>query len=398
MRGSIRKRGRTWTYVLDLGQDTGGRRRQKWVGGFATKRQAESALTEVLERVRTGGYRDAGRTTVAEYLEQWLTGHAPAVRLTTAKSYANTLRHHVIPRIGHLRLTALEPRHVSTLIADLLATGRMLGEGGLSPRSVQYAHKILSHALSDAVKWGLLSRNPAALVDSPRVPRKEMQVWTPEQVRAFLGLVNGDRLFAMWMLFVSTGMRRGEVLGLRWADIDFDRGRLAVRQNLVEVEYELVMSEPKTAKSRRVVSLDPYTVNVLAGHRQAQLTECRALGVVSDERWAQLVFTQPDGRPCQPQNVSQAFENIVRRSGLPQIRLHDLRHTAATVALNVGIHPKVVSERLGHANIGITLDTYSHVVQGLQDAAAVELGRAIFKEEPASSVVVPLSSHGGSTG
>ena len=298
----------------------------------------------------------------------------PRLRPSTAFSHTAVVTRNLSPRIGHVRLDQLSPRHISELHHDLATNGRQSGLGGLSTRSVIYAHRILSNALGDAVRWGLIMRNPATLVSPPRLVTPEMRVWSAEDARRFLDAVSDDRLYAMWMLFVMTGMRRGEVLGLRWQDVDLTTGRIAVRQTLVEVAYELHFSEPKTKRSRRTVSIDGVTGSVIAAHRERQDEERLALGAPEHD----LLFVQPDGRPLQPQNISQAFGNLVRRLRLPPIRLHDLRHTSATLALSAGIHPKVVSERLGHSSIAITLDTYSHVVPGLQEAAASTLASLVL--------------------
>lgn len=379
MRGSIVKRGKTYSYVLYLGRDDAGSKRQKWVGGFRTKREAEAALTEALERRRTGMWGDPGRQTVGEYLHTWLTSTKPSLRATTAASYEATLTGWVIPRVGSLRLAALTPARLGALYGELLSSGRRDGAGGLSARSVRYAHSILSHALKDAVAWGLLPRNPASLVDIPRQQSREMSVWRHEDVRRFLSHVADDRLYAMWALLVTTGLRRGEVIGLRWGDIDVERGTLAVRRALVAVGYAVHVSEPKTARGRRMMAIDPLTLAALELRRDAQAVEKR----VARELWEATgyVFTDELGRAIHPQRVSVLFRNIVREAELPPIRLHDLRHTAATLALTAGIHPKVVAERLGHSAVGITLDTYSHVVGELQADAAARVAALIYDRQ-----------------
>jgi integrase len=380
MRGSVFKRGRSWTAQVFLGRDavTGKKRYRQW-GGVPTRRAAEQALTHQLELLRMGDYADAGRTTVADFLDRWLESVGTRVRPTTAASYRDMLEGHVVPRIGNVRLDQLKPMALSSLYTDLLAGGRRSGTGGLSPRTVQYIHRIVSNALSDAVRWNLLAWNPASRVDAPRVEMKEMRTWSAADVRRFLAGVADDRLFALWLLLCTTGMRRGEALGLGWRDIDFAAGNVAVRRQLVEINYELRYSEPKTARGRRSVALDPYTVGALREHRDRQRKERADLGAFDP---AELVFTKLDGTPLQPQNVSQAFGNIIPRDGLPTIRLHDLRHTAASLMLAAGIHPKIVSERLGHAGIQITLDRYSHVTAGLQTEAANVLARAVFEPQP----------------
>jgi len=376
MRGSLLKRGETWSYVLYLGRGPDGKKQQKWVGGFRTRREAEAALTEALERVRTGTWADPGRQTVGEYLEDWLTAVRPSLRSSTATSYEHTLRKWVIPRIGHLRLGALSSAKLSALYGELLRSGRHDGKGGLSARSVAYTHRIVTHALKDAVAWGLLARNPAAHVDPPRVARPEMQVWTQKEVQRFLVSVADDRLYALWTVLLATGLRRGEALGLRWDDVDLDRRRLSIQRAVTVVDYEIVVSEPKTARGRRSVSIDPTTAAVLVAHRKRQLEERLAWGPAWQD--SGYVFTTEDGRVLHPQRVTQVFKRLASEAGLPPIRLHGLRHTAATLALTAGIHPKVVSERLGHATVGITLDTYSHVGEGLQEEAATRVAGMIF--------------------
>jgi integrase len=377
MRGAIVKRGKSWSYVLYLGRDQDGKKRQKWVGGFRTRRDAEEALTQSLDRVRTGTWADPGRITVAEYLEQWLDGIRPSLRPKTAASYEDALRGWVIPRVGSFRLAGLTAPRLLAMYGELLESGRRNGSGGLSPRSVQYAHRIVSHALKDAVDHGLLVRNPASLVKPPRVPKPPMRVWSADDVRRFLAGVGDDRLYALWVLLVTTGVRRGEALGLRWEDIDLKRGLLAVRQTVVAIGYDVHISEPKTAIGRRSVSVDATTVAALKAHRRRQSEE----QLVAGPGWSEsgLAFTTESGAMIHPDRISKLFAQLVPQLELPRIRLHDLRHTAATLALTAGVHPKVVQERLGHANVTITLDTYSHVLQGLQEDAAAKVAHLVFE-------------------
>jgi integrase len=272
-------------------------------------------------------------------------------------------------------LTGLD---LSSLYGTLLVSGYRKGKTprGLSPTSVSLIHRIVTHALRDAVRWGLLARNPADQVDPPRRTEHEMPTWSAAEVRTFLEFVANDRLAAMWVLLCTTGMRRGEVLGLRWEDVDLENGRLAVRRALVEVDgYELVTSEPKTTRGRRSVRLDSRTLAALAQHRRMQAEERLSNGLGGR---SESVFTRVDGSPVRPQHVSRSFGSLSRRASLREIRLHDLRHTSATLALGAGIHPKIVSERLGHATVQLTLDRYSHVVEGLQERAAEQLGDVIF--------------------
>lgn len=375
MRGSIVKRGKTWSYVVYLGRDQAGTKRQKWVGGFRTRRDAENALNEALNRVRVGTWADPGRQTLGDYLDTWLIAVKPGLANSTWASYSNVLSAWVVPRLGRTRLAALTAADLNRVYAELLKDGGRTGRP-LSNRSVRYAHTIVGRALADAVEWGLLPRNPARSAKPPKERTKEMTVWTAQEVHRFLDAMRGDRLYALWALLLTTGLRRAEVAGLRWSDVDLEAARIAVQHTRVTVEYKVQESEPKTARSRRSVALDLPTVDLLRRHREAQLEERLVAGPLWQE--SKLVFVREDGVGYHPQRITQMFQRLAGEAGVPVIRLHDLRHTAATVALAAGVHPKVVQERLGHTSIGITLDTYSHVVEGMQDDAAARVGSIIF--------------------
>ena len=288
------------------------------------------------------------------------------------------MEYHILPHIGSLQLVNLTPARINALYATLALTGKKDGKRGLSPRSVHHVHAVLHRACKDAVRWGRLTRNPVDAADPPRGggERREMKTWTAEQLRAFLLFVLGERLYALWHTLAMTGMRRGEGLGLRWEDVDFANARLAVRRALIPSGREVVVSEPKTARGRRSIALDPETVEVLKAQAARQLAEQEEWG----EGWVDsgFVFTKENGEPLHPEAVTRYFRQAVKRSMLPTIRLHDLRHTHATLALQAGVHPKVVSERLGHATVAITLDTYSHAIPAMQEEAAVLIAGLVF--------------------
>jgi integrase len=386
-RGSIRKRGQTWTVTLDAGRDpTTRRRRQVSRGGFKTRKEAARWLTTALGQVDQGGYVAPTRELVGEYLLEWLAGIRSSLRPSTWESYERLVRRHLIPRIGHIYLHQLGPGHLSTLYADLHTTGRLDGTGGLSARTVQYLHVVLSKALSDAVAEGRLPRNVAQLKTVrerlPKATSHDMTTWTAGQLTSFLEGLRGDRLEVPVLLAATTGLRRGEVLGLRWADLDTDAGRLAVRQTLTAPrnpdtgKHVPIFGEPKTRRGKRSVPLPARTVAALRAHRKAQAAERLAVG--PDYTDHGLVFAEPDGSPTHPDRFRERFEHRVARSGLPPIRFHDLRHTYATLQLQAGVHPKVVSEALGHANIGITLDTYSHATPSMLEQAAETIAATIW--------------------
>jgi integrase len=273
----------------------------------------------------------------------------------------------------------LSGAQINTLYAKLAVSGKRDGKTGLSALSVRHTHATLHRALKDAVRWERTSRNPADTADPPRVSSSgahEMKTWDAKQLAAFLGATRGDRLGGLWHLLAMTGMRRGEALGLRWEDVDLEAGRLSVRRALIPNGKVVNVSEPKTARGRRSIALDPETVLVLREQAARQLDNQQR----KDDEWHDtgLVFTKEDGEAWHPEVASRFFRQAVRQAALPTIRLHDLRHTHATLALRAGIHPKVVSERLGHATIAITLDTYSHAIPAMQEEAAVRIAELVL--------------------
>ncbi|MQB00399.1 MAG: tyrosine-type recombinase/integrase [Actinobacteria bacterium] len=278
----------------------------------------------------------------------------------------------------HLRRRAIQPPpdELNVFYGTLLREGRRDGKGGLSPKTVHNIHVMLHKALHDAVRWNYLPRNVAEFADPPRqTAGKAMSTWTPEELRTFLQFVEDNPLYAAWVLAANTGMRRGEVLGLRWQDIDFDRRRLAIRHTIISIDYRVEISEPKTARGRRSVALDGGTVAALRAHRAAQNQEKLMLGEAY--RDAGLVFCRADGTPVHPDRFTQMFDKHVKECDLPRIRLHDLRHTHATLALAAGIHSKVVSERLGHSTVAFTMDVYSHAIPSMEAEAAETIAKLV---------------------
>jgi integrase len=387
MRGSVRKRGSTYTWYLFTPDPVTGQRRQHSKGGYRTKKECEAALNDALAALRFGTFVESSKRTVASYLlDEWLPAmQPPRVRPSTWLSYQRNLERHVIPALGEIELQRLTPAHLTGFYRSLLTGGRLDGRGGLSAKSVKNIHGALHPALKDAVRWGYVARNVADAADPPKVVTPEMQVWSPTQLRTFLNHVRDDRLYAAWMLFATTGMRRGEVAGLRWVDVDLAAGRVTPRKPRVEVNYKVHVSEPKTAKGKRSLALDPATAAALREHRAHQAEERLIVGPGWQD--SGLVFTWGDGRPLHPERFSRWFERLAREASLPKIRLHDVRHSYATAALAAGVPAKVVSERLGHANIAITMDTYSHVLPGMDERAANVVARLILDDEPPGEAV-----------
>lgn len=372
----VYRRGNGFAYVVSLPRDARSRRRQqKWVGGFGTLAEAKAARARAMAELSRNAYVPPTKLTITEFVEdQWLPAQRTRVRPGTLELYRQEWRR-VKPRVGNIQLRSVSPAHLQTLYADLLAAGSRKGES-LSPRSVQITHAFVHRCLVDAVRWGLLDRNPADLVDKPSAPRPEMRAWTPSQVRAFLERARDDRLAPLWRLLATTGLRRGEALGLRWADIDLDNARISVQQSLLEYRQgKAIFAEPKTANARRSIDLDALTVAALKKWRVQSREEQFRAG--SEVEKSPLVFVDELGRPLRPETVSRIFLRLEEQAGLPHIRLHGLRHSHATAMLAAGISPKVAQERLGHFSVSLTLDTYSHTIAGMQAEAARRVAELI---------------------
>jgi integrase len=415
MRGHVRKRGEpgSWEYIVDIGlaaaQRCTGCNKRLWIerrpkakcpkcggglreteerrretkSGFATRKECQAAMNKLLVAVEQHAYAAPTKASVREYLtKEWLPAVKATIRPSTYNSYVQHVECHIAPHIGSLKLAKLTGSQVNALYAKLAESGKKDGKTGLSPMTVHHVHSCLHKACKDAVRWGHLPKNPLEAADPPRkkgAGAKEMQTWSKEQLRAFLVAMKEERLSPLWHTIAMTGMRRGEAIGLRWSDVDLENARLSVRRALIPINREVVVSAPKTAKGRRVIALDPGTVEVLKGQAARQLGEQTQPG----ENWVDtgLVFTLENGEALDPESVSRYFRQAVKQSLLPQIRLHDLRHTHATLALQAAIHPKVVSERLGHATISITLDTYSHAIPAIQEEAAALIAGLVFAGE-----------------
>ena len=388
MQGRVfRRRGKKWSFAVDVGIDPAtGRRRQQTKGGFDTRKEAEQALREMLSSVERGTFVARSTMTVGDYLADWLVTVKPRLRETTWYSYSVAVKR-LVGQIGAVPLQALAPLQIEKVYVKLLESGGQHGQA-LAPKTVRNCHIVLHRALSDAERLGIVSRNVAHAAKAPVARRKEMTTWSAEELGRFLEFVSEDRLYAAYVLLATTGMRRGEVLGLRWSDVDLDGRRLSVAQTLTTINDQVFLGPTKTLRSRRRIALDKATVAALRAHRSRQLKERLAVGFGRGER-QDLVFAEVDGTTLHPDRFTAAFKRHVRDSGLPELRgPHGLRHTWATLALQAGVHPKVVSDRLGHATIAVTIDTYSHVAPSLDAGAADTVAAQIFggrKQRPASS-------------
>ena len=387
MRGHIRKRvhatkdGRqtiNWYVIIELPRGSSSKRRQKWHGGFATRREAEATRAKLVHEVNSGTYFEPRATTLSEWiLNAWLPTTKTRVKPSTFDSYRRNLKLHVLPQHGGQQLRQLIPAMLNSLYAGLLAGGNKVRDGGLSPKTVRYIHTILHKALTDAVDAGIVAVNVAERAKPPR-PRataaSEALCWEPQELRRFLDLIRGHRLEAAWHLSAMTGMRRGEVIGLRWKDIDLEAARISIRQALVSVGYQIIISSPKNHQAR-VIDLDATTVEQLRQHQKRHNDDRAEWG--SEYQDQDLVFCKENGTPIHPHTFSQTFQRLIAKSDLRRIRLHDLRHTHATIALKAGVQVKVISERLGHETPAFTLKQYVHVIPGMQSEAAAAIAALV---------------------
>ena len=378
MKGHIRQRSKgSWSIVIDVGRDPEtGKRRQQWHTVKGTKGDAERALREALHSLEMGAYVKPSRITVSEYLKQWCESYAVIhTSPRTAESYQMEVERHLIPALGGIPLCQLQPQQLQNYYAYALTQGRVDGKGGLSARTVLYHHRILSEALNHAVKMGMVARNVAKAVDPPRPRHFKIRTLASEDIPKFVEAAWGSLYYVLFFTALCTGMRLGELLGLRWCDVDLDSDSLSVVQALYKRRGVCRMVEPKSPHSRRRIALPSSLTRLLDQHAAKQEAQKILLGTLlsGDD----LVFAYADGRPLDPGTVTHAFSRLLKEAGLPHIRFHDLRHTHATLMLKGGVHPKIVSERLGHASVAFTLDTYSHVMPGLQEAAAERFDRML---------------------
>jgi integrase len=378
VQGSLVKRGKKGLYsvVLHLREKdpSTGRDKVKWIAtGTPSKREAQRVLAHVLAEYNAGAPLPtprAGSPLLGAFLAQWMESKGKRLRRSTAQSYGSIVRHRLIPNLGRHRLADLTPQLLETyLLAEMDSPRLDRRTAALSPGYVAYEANVLKAACADAVRWGLLLANPMDRVALPRVPRREPQYFTPAQATRFLEEAKAtSRYYALYLLAIRGGLRIGEIAALRWPDIDLEGAVVRVRHNLDIRCRPAVLGPTKTGRTR-TVDIGQDTAEALRRHKLTQMKTRLALGPGwNDEDW---VFTTASGRHIWREELKRAdFDPICARLGLPRIRLHDLRHTMATLMLAQGVHPKVVQERLGHSSIAMTMDTYSAVLPGLQREAA----------------------------
>ena len=371
MKGFIEKRGNSWRLSVYLGKDpvTGKERRvRKTVRG--SEKDAQKALRDLLHSIDEGTFVEPAKMTVEQYLEQWLETHKANVEPTTHDWYALVCRQHIAPHLGRMQLQKLTPLAIQQFYVSKLQEGRLDGKGkALSPNTVRHIHRVLHKALNAAVKLQLIPRNPCDAVEPPKAVKKEARYWTPEEAAQFLEAIQEDRLYALFYVALGTGLRRGELLGLRWQDVDLNEGRLTVRQEIVRKSKGTLVKAPKTEKSRATISLSRGVVEVLKKHKARQAQERLLMGDQYHD--SGLVFTTFEGKPLDPSYISgDYFGKLIEKAKVRKINFHALRHTHATILASQGVPLKVVSERLRHSSVAITGDIYSHVFAQMDREAA----------------------------
>lgn len=349
MRGNLRQRSKgSWTLTLSWRED--GQLRQTYHTVKGTKREAEKELAKLINEMDTGQYSPPDKMTVRVFFERWLRDHVwreGILSPETAQVYQIIIEKHLVPALGSIRLQKLTPERIEAYYTHKLSNGRRDGKGGLSPRTVRHHHTLLHVALETAVKWRLVARNVADAVVPPKYRRKEMRTFDQDGLNAFLRSVHDSEYYPLFYTFLYSGLRRSEALALRWRDLDLDFGYISVHRTLHQLNDKSL---------------------VLRQHRESQRALRLVLGAPLSD--ADLVFAHTDGSELLPHSVTNAWKRLVKRGGFEGIRLHDARHSHASLMMLQGVNPKVVSERLGHASVLITLDTYSHVLPGIQEAAA----------------------------
>jgi integrase len=383
MKGHLKERspGR-WAIVLDL-KDEAGKRKRKWHSFEGTKREAQIERARLIAELTGGAYVEPARTTLAAFLDRWLDHVKTQVSPRSYERYCELARKNIAPLLGATPLSKLQPAAISSAYAKALTSGRRDGTGGLSARSVHHMHRILRQALQQAVRWQILVRNPADLVKPPRVERKKSPTLSAEQAAQLLDALAHSRVYWPTLIALATGMRRGEILALRWEHVDLDRGMVRVVETVEQTKTAPLRFKPPKNGKTRAITLPAFAVTELRRLKRQQSEELLRLGI--RQTAATLVCGRADGEVHSPLALTFEFARFVRQmKDLPQVRFHDLRHSHATQLLASGIHPKIAQERLGHSSISVTLDLYSHAVETLQDEAAsrvdAALGRALDKQ------------------
>jgi integrase len=399
MRGHVKRiRDGVYRIVYDTPRGLDGKRKLKTETVSGNKRHAEVILNQRITTIQRGEYVDAGSLTVQETFERYLRSTVASLAGTTHQRYASAFKTHIGPALGRLKLSVLSPLHLEEAYSTWLRSGRMDKEGGLSPQTVLHYHRIIHRVLNQAVKWNVTSRNVADAVEPPKPRRREMNVLSAQALMRLVGTalnpsshalaqggLSAESAFSAAVVFLAfSGARRGECLALKWEDVDLKAGSIAIRRSLEQTKESIKFKAPKNNRGRRI-QLPQFALDALQRHKAKQNAYRLALGDGYKDQG--LVFARPDGSIINPHAFGDAFRALVKRSDVASIRLHDLRHTHATLMLKAGVQGKVTQERLGHSGIGITMDLYSHVMPGMDADASQRFEDALLEgaEQEASA-------------
>ena len=369
MRGHIKQRSKgSWSIIITGKRDAAtGKLDQQWYTVKGTKKEAETKLREMLDAMENGMFIKPSKRTVAEWLDEWLENYVKVnCTLRTYDGYQSIVKNHLRPGLGTIALAQLKPQHIQEYYSKIFQ-----GKNALSGRTVLHIHRLLFQALKYAMRQGILMRNPADLVDPPPAKKSKMRTLLPAEVAILLDLTKDTPYYPIYYTAINTGLRQAELLGLRWRDLDLDIASLSVNQALYKRRGVCIFKEPKSDHSRRRLDISPSLALYLRKYRAQREAEYLITGkpLAEDD----LVFSRVDGLPVDPGTLTHHFCKTVKRAGLTRVRFHDLRHSFASLMLLAGVHPKIVSEMLGHSSVALTLDTYSHVIGGLQKSAVRKL-------------------------
>lgn len=368
MKGHIRERSPGhFAIILDSRDPATGKRKRNWHSFKGTKRQAQDECAKLITAINGGTYIDPSKMTVAAFFEKWIVHIAPQVSPRSHERYAEIARKNIVPLIGNLLLTKLQPVHISEAYSKALTSGRRRGNGGLSARTVTHMHRVLRQALQQALDWRMLVHNPADLVKPPKVERKPVRVLDPAGSADLIDSAREHQYFVAMLLGTLAGIRRGEITALRWRAIDLDRAQLAVVASTEQMQSGAVREKDAKSSKCRTVALPSLLVEELRRHRLDQAQRLLRLGVGLSED--HHVIMQPDGTPVKPNSLTQAVRKFAKGRAQP-MGLHALRHSHASHMLASNVHPKIVQERLGHSSVAITMDIYSHLMPNMQQEAA----------------------------
>ncbi len=372
MKGSIVKRGNKYSFIIDIGRDpVTKKRRQKRVSGFTSEKKANKAMIDMISELNKGGYVDPSTDTLSDYLDDWLKHKLKRVAYSTYTHYKSYINNHIKPAIGNIKVFELTASHVENFYDSLLEQGK------LSERSIHHIHRILSNALEKGARIGDVQKNVAKVVEPATVRKKEMTYWSMDMLQKFLDLTREEHNYIAWYIAAFTGMRQGEILGLKWDCVDFDNKMIYVRRALKRDNGKCIIADLKNNSSYRSIAISTSDVFELKKHYNEQKEYKFSLGDNYDDN--NLVVATGLGTHILPSNLGRAFRRCLDNEEITTIRFHDLRHTHASMLFGLGVHPKIVQERLGHSSIQVTLDTYSHMLPNMQEAAADKLD-TVFNE------------------